>query len=56
MKDEAKTAIDYASGGITIGAFFEALPEITALVALIWWLIRIWELQTIQNLIAKFRK
>ena len=48
MTEETKTTADLAFGGITIGAFFEALPEITALVALCWWLLRIWETATVK--------
>jgi len=53
MTEETKTTADMAFGGITIGAFFEALPEITALVALGWWLLRIWETETVKRLTGR---
>lgn len=53
MTDETKTTVDVASGGVTLGAFFEALPEITAMFALVWWLIRIWETETVQRLLGR---
>ena len=53
MTEETKTTADLAFGGITIGAFFEALPEITALVALCWWMLRIWETDTVKRLTGR---
>lgn len=50
MTDEMKSTIDLASGGVTVGAFFDALPEVAALFALVWWVIRIWETDTVQKL------
>ena len=53
MTEETKTTADLAFGGITVGAFFEALPEITALVALCWWMLRIWETETVKRLTGR---
>lgn len=53
MTEEAKATVDLASGGITLGAFFDAIPEITALIALVWWLLRIYESPTVQKLLGK---
>ena len=53
MTEDIKSTIDLASGGITLGAFFDAIPEITALIALVWWLVRIYETDTFQKLIGK---
>lgn len=53
MTEEAKSTIDLAFGGVTIGAFFEALPEITALIALVWWVIRIFETETVRSLFKR---
>ena len=53
MTEDIKSTIDLASGGITVGAIFEAIPEITALVALAWWILRIYETDTFQKLIGK---
>jgi chromate transport protein ChrA len=51
----AKKAGDYVFAGVTLGAFFSVLPHITALLALVWWLIRIGETDTVQNLINRLR-
>lgn len=53
MTEEMKSTVDIASGGITLGAFFEALPEITALFALIWWIIRLWETETVRKFFGR---
>jgi hypothetical protein len=53
MNEETKTTADLAFGGVTVGAFFEALPEITALVALCWWMLRIWETETVKRLTGR---
>ncbi len=55
MTEEAKATADLASGGITLGAFFDAIPEITALIALVWWLLRIYESPTVQKALGKLR-
>jgi hypothetical protein len=56
MTEETKTTADMAAGGITLGAFFEAIPEITAIVALGWWLLRIWETETVKKLTGRDAK
>ena len=53
MTDDIKSTVDLASGGITLGAFFEAIPTITAVVALVWWLLRIYESPTVQKALGK---
>lgn len=44
---------DASAGGITILALFNALPEIAALVSIIWVLIRIWETHTVQRALGR---
>lgn len=56
MTEETKTIIDYTSGGITVGAFFDALPEVTALIALCWYVVRLWETDTIQKIAKRITK
>lgn len=51
MDNETKTIIDVGAGGVTLGAFFNWLPEATALASLVWVLIRIYETDTVQKLI-----
>ena len=53
MTEEAKTTADIVFGGVTVGAFFEAIPEITALVALCWWAVRLYETETVRKLVKK---
>ena len=44
-----KQVADAASILTVIGTLMNALPEIAALVSLVWSLIRIWETDTVQN-------
>jgi len=49
MTEEAKAAIDGVAGATTLGAFFSWIPEATAVAALAWWLIRIFETETVKS-------
>jgi hypothetical protein len=51
----AKKAGDYVFASITLGAFFNLLPHITAIAAFIWWIIRIYETETVRGFIDKLR-
>lgn len=51
----AKKAGDYVFLGVTAGAVFDALPELTAAAAFIWWLFRIYELRTVQRWLRQLR-
>jgi hypothetical protein len=55
MNDSLKPVVDGFSISGTVAVIFGYLPEVTALLTLIWTLIRIYELQTVQNLIAKLK-
>lgn len=50
MNEEAKTVVDVAAGGVTLGAYFSWIPEATAIASLVWVLLRIWETETVQKL------
>lgn len=50
-----KAAIDGASIGTVIAAWAGWLPEIAALFTLIWTILRIYEMDTTQRVIAWFR-
>lgn len=57
MLDEGtKNGLDVIAASLAAGAFFELLPPVAALLAIIYTLLRIWESVTVQRLIAKFRK
>ena len=53
--EETKTVIDMAAGGVTLGAYFAWIPEFTAVASLIWVLLRIYETETVQSLVNKFK-
>jgi hypothetical protein len=53
MEEPDKLMMDVGALGITAGALFEILPSITALASLVWVCIRIYETDTVQNLLGK---
>lgn len=53
MTDATKTAIDGLSISTILLSLLEKMPEIAALVALVWTLIRIYETHTIQRWLGK---
>lgn len=55
MSDEAKTLGDTLGVVTTAGAFMEYLPTISALFTAIWFAIRIYETETVQELLRKLR-
>jgi hypothetical protein len=52
----AKGALDAVSVGTVAGALMGWLPPIAALLTIIWTTIRIFETNTVQRLVNKFRK
>ena len=56
MDNSTKSVLDAAFGTVTFGAVFDALPEITALVALCWWVIRIFETETVKRWTGRWNK
>jgi len=51
--EHIKHAFDYASLGVAFATIVSWLPNIAALVSIVWGLIRIWETKTIQRLLGK---
>ncbi len=49
MNEHAKHIIDWAAVGTTIGAVMAWIPQATALIAFVWWCIRIYETKTVQK-------
>jgi len=56
LEEPTKQIIDASAGFVTIGAILEMVPEITAVLSLIWVVIRILETETIKNVINKYTK
>lgn len=54
--EHAKTVVDALSIATVIGTLAQILPAMAALFSIVWSLIRIWETQTVQNLVQKVRK
>jgi hypothetical protein len=53
MQELDKTILDVGAMGVTVGAFFQMLPSVTALASLIWVCIRIYETDTVKGLLGK---
>lgn len=53
ISNEDKHLLDLTSVSVVWLAFFEKLPEIALLVTIVWTLLRIWETDTVQNLVSK---
>ncbi len=56
MNEESKQVVDVAAGGVTLGAYFQWIPEATAVASLIWVLLRIYETNTVQKLLGKLEE
>jgi hypothetical protein len=54
--EHAKTVVDALSIATVIGTLAQILPAMAALFSIVWSVIRIWETQTVQNLVQKVRK
>lgn len=56
LEEPTKQIIDAGAGVVTVGAILEMVPEITAVLSLIWVVIRILETETVKNVINKYTK
>ena len=56
MTDHAKTILDASSIAVVAGTLINWLPATAAAASLIWSAIRIYETETVQNWIRKWRK
>lgn len=52
MEEQDKMIFDGIAGSVTLGAFFQFLPSLTAFFSLIWVVIRIFETDTVQGLLG----
>jgi glycerol-3-phosphate acyltransferase PlsY len=55
INEPTKTIIDGLSVATVLGTIAAWLPPIAALFTIVWTAIRIWESQTIQSFVAKFK-
>ncbi len=53
MTEEGKQVADVAAGGVTVSAFMAWIPEVTALLSLVWVSIRIYETETVKKYLGK---
>lgn len=56
MDNHAKAVIDLSSITVVLATLVEWLPAAAALASLIWSLIRIYETETVQRWVEKWRK
>jgi hypothetical protein len=53
--EQLKMSVDGLSIGTIILSLFDKMPSIAAFAAFVWTLIRIWETETVQKIIRRFR-
>jgi hypothetical protein len=53
VDETAKNVVDVVSVVTVVGTIVDMLPSIAALFTIIWTAIRIWETQTVQNLLRR---
>lgn len=56
MSEGAKHLVDALSIGTLLGALFNMLPGIAALLTIVWTTIRILETDTVRGIVKRFRK
>jgi len=49
MTDELKTGLDVAAVAGGIGSWFALIPDIAALLSIVWLALRIWETETVKR-------
>jgi hypothetical protein len=53
MTDGVKSAVDVAAVSAGIGSWLAILPDVAALLSVIWLALRIWETKTVQRLLRR---
>jgi len=53
MQEETKAVIDAVAVGGTVGALAGWLAPLAALATIVWTCLRIWEMDTVQNVLKK---
>ena len=56
LQEQTKQVLDVASIGTVVATLTAWLPPIAALISILWGLIRVYETETVQKLIKKWRK
>jgi len=56
MNDQAKVIVDASSIAVVAGTLIDWLPAVAALASLVWTTIRIYETETFQKWMRKWRK
>tara|TARA_R110000824_G_scaffold208676_1_gene394505 strand:- start:410 stop:625 length:216 start_codon:yes stop_codon:yes gene_type:complete len=49
MNDEMKTGLDLAAVAGGIGSWFALIPDVAAILSIIWLALRIWETETVKR-------
>lgn len=55
-QEQVKHTVDGIAGVVTVGALVSLLPQISAILSIIWLLIRIYETKTVQRYLDKDTK
>jgi hypothetical protein len=53
--EQIKHTVDGVAGVVTVGALMEYLPHVSAILSIVWLVIRIYETDTIQKLLGHKR-
>ena len=56
VSETTKHAVDAASLFTVLGTLVDFLPAVAAAFTIVWTLIRIWETDTVRNLLKKWKK
>jgi hypothetical protein len=56
VSESTKHAVDAASLFTVLGTLVDFLPAVAAAFTIVWTLIRIWETDTVRNLLKKWKK
>ena len=56
VSETTKHAVDAASLFTVLGTLVDFLPAVAAAFTIVWTLIRIWETDTVRNLLNKWKK
>ena len=53
MNDELKTGFDLAAVAGGIGSWFAIIPDVAAILSILWLTLRIWETETVKKLTGR---
>ena len=56
MSSDVKSIADAAAAATAVGTVMEVIPSIAGVFTIVWLGIRIWESDTVQDLVGKIRK